>query len=383
MRSHSLRGALLASLIAALTACSGDSTGPKGNPTEQLANTDFEQHLGEMQLVFDQPVMRALGESSSGMLRVVGNDAPRPMLRRLGLATVSTTDARSAAVAHVGARLLASARMSAGVAPGDPMRIPEAAFGTTFERVNGLGEVDPNGTYEATSRAGAPATGVRFIVYELDEMGDFTGQEAGYVDFIDVSTATEDRIRTMIVQTLGTTRTVMDFTTALAVSGSSMSYNLTGSATDGARTLLFGDTLLLANLETETPQMRFRFGARLQGADVAVGGDVNLASSGAGIEATLWSRVNGVTLRYTTAVTASGATLSVFVNDALYATITWTQDSADEPVWRHADGSPLSADELTRLEALEETSFELTELFLLSLDASTWVYDVQEMSAAP
>ena len=68
--------------------------------------------------------------------------------------------------------------------------LPAEVLGKTFEYNSGTAQ------YEATERAGAPANGVRFILYAINPVTQVPVEpltEAGYADVLDESTATDQR----------------------------------------------------------------------------------------------------------------------------------------------------------------------------------------------
>ena len=74
--------------------------------------------------------------------------------------------------------------------------LPAEVLGKTFEYNSGTAQ------YEATARTGAPANGVRFILYAVNPVTQVPVEpltEAGYADVLDESTATANSVRLQLV----------------------------------------------------------------------------------------------------------------------------------------------------------------------------------------
>src|SRR5207245_2705004 len=115
------------------------------------------------------------------------------------------------------------------------------------------------GVYEATARAGAPANGVRFILYSLGTNGQpvIPLQEIGYVDFKDESAAGTDKLHITVV--VGAT-TFVDYTIAFSFGTTSFSYSLAGFVSDGTRRLDLSITTA-GNDATSSVDIRFDLNA--------------------------------------------------------------------------------------------------------------------------
>jgi len=219
------RRLVAAGLLVFAAACSNDSTAPAEivDPAATLA--DF-QAIGNVftapQLAGYSSVSAYLSSTGGPTSQVVGRvlqlTAPDPGLLR------GRTVENERRIEEL-QRLVPS--FSVAVAQG-PI-IPDAVTGTTFEW-----NVDSAG-YVATARAGAPANGIRFIVYGIDPL---TGDplvplvETGLVDLLDESTATSARLH-ILVQGLGGTPTYLDYTATLTPSATGGTISAAGFVSNG------------------------------------------------------------------------------------------------------------------------------------------------------
>src|SRR5881296_789536 len=165
----------LALLVAA---CGGDSTGPGPmKPSDPLATAANIQGLDA---TFTSPAFQSFAFASTyspaGLSPVA---ALRTVLRAAGPAlgarrALSPTESRLAATALHAVLVAPSGGMSTPI-------LPPAYLGKTFERTTD--PVSGSTAYYPTDRAGAPAKGVRFVLYALDPVYPILPlQEIGYAD---------------------------------------------------------------------------------------------------------------------------------------------------------------------------------------------------------
>lgn len=216
-RNFALAGGLGIILLAA--ACGGDGTGPgNGNPGVTAAK------LEALDDPFDTPTFLSF--------RLAAGFTP--------VASASLSDLRAA---------MSAVQAGPGIQPavsflrhtldrrsvaGSAMFLPPEILGKTYEW-NAV-----SGTYEATTRLGAPANGVRFILYALGGTGlpATPLQEIGYADLKDESTPGLEKLHIVVVAN-GTT--YVDYT--IAVDTATSSFTMVGFVSDGSRRLDFGLTL--------------------------------------------------------------------------------------------------------------------------------------------
>ena len=248
-----------------------------------------------------------------------------------------------------GRRLFETLRQSlpARSASGSAAIFPPEVLGKTLEWNS------TTGVYEATARAGAPANGVRFILYSLGTNGQpvIPLQEIGYVDFKDESAAGTDKLHITVV--VGAT-TFVDYTIAFSFGTTSYSYALAGFVTDGTRRL---DLSITYAGNDATSSVDIRFDLNAENAHIRLTETVVTLSASsfrltADTRIQLGSEVIATSGNAT--ITVSGTsysvtgTYTVTVNGRDYATITQSGDGT-VLVYRAPGGRDLTADEIAAL----------------------------------
>jgi len=340
-----------AGLLAFAAACSNDSTAPAKilDPAATLA--DFEA-IGDVftapQLAGYSAVSSFLSNSGATSSQVMGRvlqlTAPDPGLLRGRTAE----NERRLEELH---GLLPSLSMAGTQGP----IIPDAVTGTTYEW-----NVDSAG-YVATARVGAPANGIRFIVYGIDPL---TGDplvplvETGHVDLLDESTATSGRLH-ILVQGLGGAPTFLDYTatgTPSATGGtiSAAGFVSNGQAGSALRRLDFDVALTLSQtLSAFTANLVAALDVNQPDVSIDISWDYELGQTGR-TEAVRFSFqrpgeviiIEGV---YTNSQAGASYDFEVRVNGGIFATITGNAGGVqilDE------NGDPLTQDEIACLQAL-------------------------------
>src|SRR2546425_7860240 len=214
-----------------------------------------------------------------------------------------------------------------------------------------------SGIYEASARAGAPADGVRFILYSLGTNGRPVTplQEIGYVDFKDESNTGTDRLHIAVV--VGAT-TFVDYTIAFSLgSSTSFNYSLAGFVTDGTRRL---DLSITFDGNDTNSSVDIRFDLNAENAHIRLTETlVTLSASSFRITADIRIQLGSevIATSGTSTITVSGTSYSVTgsytvtVNGQDYATITQSGDGT-VVVYRSAGGGDLTADEIAALTAV-------------------------------
>lgn len=167
-----------------LAACGGDDDAPFN---AQGTSEDVQV----MAAAFDAPAVQsfgAMGDAMDGAFAL-------PLVRHSsGLVASAVKGPR---LMTAGASIARSVRALAGPVGGVSLAvIPEEYLGDTYE----YDAVDQR--YELSERAGAPANGVRFILYTVNPVTDEPVtplEEIGYADILDESTATSDAVRLVVV----------------------------------------------------------------------------------------------------------------------------------------------------------------------------------------
>lgn len=234
--------------------------------------------------------------------------------------------------------------------------IPDPVLGTTFEW-----DVDVD-AYVATSRTGAPANGVRFILYTVNGITHRPVEpvvEVGYVDLMDESTTGSLQLHIRVLGT-GGTPTYLDYTAAIVASSSSFTATVQGSLSNG---------LSAAGLKTLTFNVSFQVSQNavtenasydLNNPSVSVDVDLRLTAGPGGIAVSVDLRFArpGEVVRLLAAMTLNtvnnelvvSGTVVVTVNGGVYARA--TAAPGQEPQWVRHDGTPLDAAELAALQRL-------------------------------
>lgn len=171
---------LVAVLALAAGACSDDGTSPVDPANFDPVATELAVQDLQSQLNRDSDIMVSLGLASEGLGLQMG--ASRVLPVELDRAPVPFS-----------AQFVRSYSMSAGAA--EPVFPPEL-LGTTFEWNF------TEGHYVPTARTGAPADGIRFILYAIDPITRVPVEplvETGYLDLTDEGGQTSTRLGIMAV----------------------------------------------------------------------------------------------------------------------------------------------------------------------------------------
>jgi hypothetical protein len=219
------RAGLAASLTLVLAAC-GDGNDNGGAPFNAEGTSG---DVNAVSATFDSPSMASLGWAAAGIDGVFG-------------APVVTSSFGAIQEASHSSNLAAAARRVARSAAGFNSRtvtsvalavLPAEVLGKTYEYNAETAQ------YEVTARPGAPANGVRFIVYAINPITQVPTEpltEAGYADVLDESTATTNSLRLQLVSG-GTTYLDYGVTGAATTGGGHLTVN--GFATDGTTLVNF------------------------------------------------------------------------------------------------------------------------------------------------
>ena len=332
--THYARRSLAAvALSLALAACgkdNGPSTfDPQGTSTDMAVAQD------------------AFAAQQTASFAAIGPDISAGLNGSLVVASSAALAVRGPSVASaVLARKLVSALPRGGAAiQATVAAIPSSVLGTTYvwDETNHL--------YVASSVTGAPANGVRFVLYAVDPVMLRPVEpvvEVGYVDVIDQSTASTTDIRVKVVEAnviyldydvTGTATASGGVVTisGFASNGSSRAdFNLKNTISDTA-----GGLVLSLDYDINVPSRGLALNwtatfANISATDVAVTLDLAIAGP------------NG-NVRLVGTYGASGGTFTVKVNGDPFATITLTGSSS---VITGASGNPLTPDEEASLQTI-------------------------------
>jgi hypothetical protein len=355
-------------LVVVTAACGKDPVAPK-SPADPEATA---AELAALTAVFNVAPLQSLSAVSGS----ISPSAPAPLsaLALAGSTNPLTRSARLQPYAHRidGARLFSRLVPQMSVS-GVAALFPPALQGKTFEWNFGTLQ------YEVTARAGAPGTGVRFILYAINELTGMPaepapGTEVGYIDLIDETGSGSPKLH-VIVAGVGGSPVYVNYTVTLATqSASSVKITTAGYITNGAGS---------------PDSLRFNGAITASGStsSVSVTEDVSFDVNSRDVHVRSWQRVTFtqttlslrisfrfehggevVTLDGTLNVddtnqTVSG-TFTAKVDGGLYATCTVTGTSNTYSLTcTGADADGLSADDDAALDALGEAAGNVSSVF--------------------
>lgn len=223
--------------------------------------------------------------------------------------------------------------------------IPAEVLGKTYEYNSGSGQ------YAATERTGAPANGVRFILYAINPVTQVPIEpltEAGYADLLDQSTATSNSVR---LQLVSGGVTYLDYGVAGSGTETAGHVLIDGFATDGTTLVNFdldnsyseaanGTVGFDYRLDVPSRDLNLVYLITISQISTAPVGDVDVTVSGphgdVGIEGNLAD---------------GGGVLTATVNGSGFAVVTLDNNSEVTSITK-PDGSALSAPEYGALAAI-------------------------------
>lgn len=202
-----------------LAACK-DSSGP--GTIDYIDASGAAAAAAPIAEVFDQSVFESMAAAGTSF-----SAAPTTSLAAVANLTRALRDGQ-----RVDARAVLLARSAA---PSLNV-VPLTVRGNTY-----VYDVNSHEYVEDAAATGAPANGIRVVIYALDA---FTGQPAtplnriGYVDLIDQSTSSTDALRVLIVREQGS-QTLADYVISGSQSTTSASFGINGWASNGTTTVNF------------------------------------------------------------------------------------------------------------------------------------------------
>ena len=339
-------------LVAA--ACSDSPAGPNGTTTLDTQRADA--NLTSLQNFFGTNSWKsfeALGTriDSSGVAASL-----IPGLDEVG----NSVAASGRGVARATLRLLVATQ-----------RIPlisSAALGTTFVIDPATGEYTPD-----PSRTGAPANGVRFILYDVNALGepDLTA-EIGHIDLIDNGASTEGISLRLIAEAGGTT--FLDYGVMLSGVATAATVTIDGFLVSEGQRLDFGFT---ANANESGGQATFDLDATL---DIDAE-DLHVALTANGVDTDKNGAVDlDLSIRYGSdsiqvAATGDDTTLSATfkVNGSLFAT---ASGNPDQPVIVGANGEALTEEEIRVLGEIIDAAEGVLDFFDKLIEPAGGIIDL-------
>ncbi|MDP2471337.1 MAG: hypothetical protein Q8W46_10740 [Candidatus Palauibacterales bacterium] len=343
--------AFLALLVAGAAACSDNGTGPSGGDFDPQATEQATENL-QARLNSDSDILVSLGLAADGLAQAGAVSMVMPVEPGRAPVPMSAQVLRGYASAGVSA---------------EPV-FPSNLLGVTFEWSFDLGR------YEPTARAGAPADGVRFILYAIDPLTRQPAEplnEVGFLDLTDEGDAAATRLG--IYAESGGTPLVDYFIEASYALLSDQDFSVTASAegyvSDGSEQLdfLLEETATFLG-STGTIGLDVSYWLSLAGEDVSVsleiGGEFDFSGENPVDAATARLTIqNGSDTAVFNMTLASDNTLDgvITYNGAPAILIGGTEA---DPVFTRADGEPLASEDvaaLLQLFNLLDDVFEIAE----------------------
>jgi hypothetical protein len=193
-------------------------------------------------------------------------------------------------------------------------------------------------------REGAPSTGVRFVIYEVDHAGDpIVDQERGYADLIDEGDHSNQDIALRLEVVEGST-TVLDYATTLDDQGTRGELTVSGYL-QGDDVRLDFDIRAVGTNDGGTGTLDVSFDLGVEARGFSVSGSVSgveEGKDGAGhIDVTVRHRDASIRAD----VSGDHGTLdgTIYLNDDVFATVSGTEH---DPVFQGADGHALTVPEM-------------------------------------
>jgi len=239
-----------------------------------------------------------------------------------------------------GARAYILSLASALIAPaGGPAAAPiisDLHRGTTF-----VYDPDVDRYVADPERGGAPPTGVRFVLYEVDLLGrPIVESEIGHADLVDEGDeSAEDVVLSLTVVALETT--VLEYRITLDLLGTGGTLGVHGALQDEVGRRLDFDIDVTATKSTAQTLLDIAFELRIDARDFSIVGTLSGTEDAFEEDGSveLIARHHGDSIRLDVRGSAGQLDGSVFVNGALFATVT---GDASSPTILSADGDPLT-----------------------------------------
>ncbi len=330
---YAMRTLAAMALVGLAVGCGGDSTAPQA--TFDPAGTTSD--IGAIEATFESDAMASYLSAAPAISAALGESAAAMAVRAAPSRALVRGD-QSGLRRYAGTVAKAYGAGTGGWArpTGSSARILEEHLGVTFTRHAETLE------YEASDRTGAPANGVRFIVYAVNPIsGQPTTplQEVGYADVEVTETPTSATIR---IELVSDDVTYLDYAVGATAGESSATIVVQGYVSNG-------DDRVNFDLDTHLSETELTLDYSLS---VPTRGNFRMDFEEEVTSTTFTSSVElrgpHGTVTVTGSRTQSAGNWDVEVNGEPFATITVT--GASDPVITGADGEPLTEDELEALQ---------------------------------
>ena len=321
-------------LTALVVGCGGDSTAPDAPFDASGTSSD----IGALEASFDSPATASFAAASVAISDVLGASPAAAAVKAMPTkALVTGGKSYSTAVAK------AYARPGGGISPSfSTAAVPAEYLGVTFTRDAETLEYGPS------DLAGAPADGVRFMVYAVNPISGVVITplvEVGYADIVTTETTSAVTVR---IELVAANVTYLDYSVGITGAGTSGTVTVSGFVSNGDDRVDFDLDMhvtassFVADFALTVPT---RNGFRIDFEGEITFDDEMTETQ---VTSTLEARGPHGTVTISGTATGTSASYEVEVNGDLFATIVHTQGG--NPVITGADGQPLSAEELEALQ---------------------------------
>jgi hypothetical protein len=322
--------------VAVVGACS-DSTGPVVDNIDAAAATAAVQPVMN---VMEQQALASFGSLTDvpGLPASTSAAALGAVARLTNAAAHGRWDGSAPALARAAAR-------SADVLPGDVLG-KLYTWNTTTLR------------YEGAANGEVPPTAAWIVLYAWDVLNNRPAtplNPIGMVKLNDLSTDTEDKLNVVVEKSDATV--LMDYTITRAVTPSSESFSIEGSASNGTTTLNFD---LSGTSDATTATVTFDLSAPSVGFTLHIGAYVNAETQQATVDMALG--YDGHSLVFEMAAAPNRVSCEIKYDQARYASLTVTynpETDTETVVFVKANRRPWTSEELEQLEALFDRALNL------------------------
>jgi hypothetical protein len=330
----------LVGLLAFAAGCGNDSTAPDAPFDAEGTSAD----IAAIAEAFDSPAHEAFASASASIGAVVGGQAAAAI--RMAPSGALLSGGKASALRYARSVALGYVRQTSPTVAA--MEIPAEYQGVTF-----VWDVESH-QYIPSDLTGAPASGVRFILYAINPVTQQPIEPLvpidGYVDITLNETASSSTIRLVVVSS---DVTYLDYTVLASGTAGSATVTTSGYATNGNDRVEFSlDNTLTSNDDGLALGLDYEMvvptrGGFLMDLEATVSG---IATDTPTMTLDLLARGDHGTVRVQGTTTDAVGTFNIRVNGDLFATAT-TNGSGTVAI-TGADGQELSEAELQALQAV-------------------------------
>jgi hypothetical protein len=226
------------------------------------------------------------------------------------------------------------------------------------------------GRYEPSGLAGAPANGIRYLLYAVDADQDLLIiplQQIGYLDLTDKSSSAGN---TVGIKAVINDVTVLDYDASGSISGGSLTFGAKGNVTDAANRLDFD----LSQSVSSTGDIKVDYKITAPHQDNMSVQILLTGKVGGAATSTLTVTESGNKLEVSVTGTQAASTGTVKYNGKTFATM--SQAGSGDPVFVGANGKVLTTDDLAGLKRLFDNVEDLFQRFDDLLVPSYFVFGI-------